>query len=88
MDKSIMKILTKITAIEKEQKKTNCFVEDMPRFAISHNLSAQNSSRVLSNYFFRNKDIYISKHNRFADYPEHTHIFLEMLILFEIMNKH
>lgn len=33
---------------------------------------------LLNDYFFKNKDIYISKHNRFADYPYHTHQFLEL----------
>ena len=28
--------------------------------------------------FAKNKDIYISRHNRYADYPTHTHTFLEM----------
>lgn len=27
--------------------------------------------------FIKNKDIYISKHNRYAPYPEHSHEFLE-----------
>ncbi|MCY7201882.1 helix-turn-helix domain-containing protein [Streptococcus gallolyticus subsp. gallolyticus] len=33
--------------------------------------------------FFNNKDIYISKHNRYADYPEHSHQFLELNFMFK-----
>lgn len=50
----------------------------MPPYAINQELSLKEHGRVLSNYFFKNKDIYISRHNRYADYPTHTHTFLEM----------
>lgn len=33
---------------------------------------------IFTDDFFKNKNIYISKHNRFANYPTHTHTFLEM----------
>lgn len=33
---------------------------------------------VLNDYFFNNRNIYISKHNRFAPYPTHSHQFLEI----------
>lgn len=61
-----------------KQKASHCFVEDMPPYAINQELSLKEHGRVLSNYFFKNKDIYISRHNRYADYPTHTHTFLEM----------
>ncbi len=50
----------------------------MPPYAINQELSLKEHGRVLRNYFFKNKDIYISRHNRYADYPTHTHTFLEM----------
>ncbi|MGT2750518.1 helix-turn-helix domain-containing protein [Streptococcus orisasini] len=36
-----------------------------------------------SRLFFDNKDIYISKHNRYADYPEHSHQFLELNYMYK-----
>ncbi|AVK64030.1 AraC family transcriptional regulator [Lactobacillus sp. CBA3606] len=78
MEARILNLLKQPTLIEEKQKKQHCFVEDMPTYAINKALSKEEHARVLSNYFFRNKDIYISRHNRYADYPTHTHTFLEM----------
>lgn len=33
---------------------------------------------IFTEDFFKNRNLYISKHNRFANYPKHTHTFLEM----------
>lgn len=78
MNTRILNALKQTTLIEKKQKASHCFVEDMPPYAINQELSLKAHGRVLSNYFFKNKDIYISRHNRYADYPTHTHTFLEM----------
>ena len=37
-----------------------------------------NNNHQLNSYFFKNKEIYISKHPRFAPYPKHSHSFIEM----------
>ncbi|WP_047998575.1 AraC family transcriptional regulator [Lactiplantibacillus herbarum] len=78
MNTRVLNLLKQPTLIEKEQSTSHEFVEDMPSYAINTELSQEEHTRVLSNYFFRNKDIYISRHNRYADYPSHTHTFLEM----------
>ncbi|EQM53877.1 AraC family transcriptional regulator [Lactiplantibacillus plantarum EGD-AQ4] len=78
MNTRILNFLKQPTLIEEKQKASHRFVEDMPPYAINQELSQKEHARVLSNYFFRNKDIYISRHNRYADYPTHTHTFLEM----------
>ncbi|YAB13489.1 AraC family transcriptional regulator [Lactiplantibacillus plantarum] len=78
MNTRILNALKQTTLIEEKQKASHCFVEDMPPYAINQELSLKEHGRVLSNYFFKNKDIYISRHNRYADYPTHTHTFLEM----------
>lgn len=75
---SVLKLLQKPNAIEIEQKKNAHYLEEMPTNAISQELSQQKKYKVLNNYFFKNKDIYISKHNRFAPYPTHSHTFLEI----------
>lgn len=36
-----------------------------------------------SRLFFDNKDIHISKHSRYADYPEHSHQFLELNYMYK-----
>ena len=78
MNTRILNALKQTTLIEEKQTASHCFVEDMPPYAINQELSLKAHGRVLSNYFFKNKDIYISRHNRYADYPTHTHTFLEM----------
>jgi len=78
MNTRILNALKQTTLIEEKQKASHCFVEDMPPYAINQELSLKEHGRVLRNYFFKNKDIYISRHNRYADYPTHTHTFLEM----------
>ncbi|GEN94549.1 AraC family transcriptional regulator [Pediococcus ethanolidurans] len=78
MNARVLNLLKSVTSLELKQKKSHHFQEDLPAKAINNSLSRQKNTRVLNNFFFRNRDIYISKHNRFADYPLHTHTFLEM----------
>ena len=40
--------------------------------------SASNTPKLSQQFFFQNKDIFVSKHSRYAPYPEHTHQFLEI----------
>lgn len=78
MKQAVVDFLRKPTLIEKQQKTSDTFHDDIPVSAINPNLSTDRHIPVLNNYFFRNKDIYISKHNRYSAYPTHTHLFLEM----------
>ncbi len=77
MDSRIIGRLKQHELIENEQLKTGHHIDDLPNKAISKGKSTKRV-KVLNNYFFRNREVYISKHDRFADYPEHSHQFLEM----------
>lgn len=72
---ALNKKLFRLNSKEKIQKSTGTFVPDLPNGSF---LKENGSMELLNDYFFKNKDIYISKHNRFADYPYHTHQFLEL----------
>ncbi|EAH4202185.1 helix-turn-helix domain-containing protein [Listeria monocytogenes] len=72
---ALNKKLFRLNSKEKIQKSTSTFVPDLPNGSF---LKENGSMELLNDYFFKNKDIYISKHNRFADYPYHTHQFLEL----------
>ena len=63
--------------IEKEQLKTGKHIVNIPSEALYKD-SITSNQKVLNNYFFRNRDVYISKHPRFAPYPTHSHQFLEI----------
>lgn len=67
----------KPTAIEKEQLKSKKFQPDYTDKSVM-NSNSYYKIPVFTEDFFKNKQIYISKHNRYADYPKHTHTFLEM----------
>ena len=74
MKREIIRKLYELNPVEKIQRKTGRFIEDMPAGAIS---MQEGTGRTL-NYFFRNREIYLSRHNRFAPYPLHRHTFLEI----------
>lgn len=68
---SIIDYLTKETDIETKQKKTGKHIPDYDsRYA--------GLPRLTNDLFLANRSIYISKHNRYAPYPKHTHQFLEL----------
>lgn len=67
--------LLDMTRIEKEQKKYGKFVPDIP---VSSTRTENDQLELLNNYFFKKRDLYISKHNRFAAYPLHSHQFTEL----------
>ena len=71
--------LLELNDIEKRQKKTGTFIEDMPAEAYDK----KKQQKTLNDSFFQNKDIYVSRHNRFAPYPMHTHTFLEINYLLQ-----
>ncbi len=75
MRREIIRKLYELNPVEKIQRKTGQFIEDMPAGAIS---MQEETGRTLNNYFFRNREIYLSRHNRFAPYPLHRHTFLEI----------
>lgn len=77
MNPRILMRLKQHELIEKEQLQTGKHIVDIPNKALYKNYLAPNV-KVLNNYFFRNRDVYISKHPRFAPYPEHSHQFLEI----------
>ena len=62
-------------AIEKQQLAKGEFVFDLPQASLSQN---KNQMTFTKDYFLNKHSIYLSKHNRFAPYPTHTHEFLEM----------
>lgn len=78
MELSILKQLEGLTEIEKQQKDHRIFSDDIPPTAIDLQESKAVNVPVLNDYFFRNHAIYVSKHNRFAPYPLHSHQFFEM----------
>lgn len=78
MELSVFKKLQALTPVEIQQKRSHTVSDDIPPDAIDLESSTANKLPVLNDYFFRNRNIFISKHNRFAPYPEHTHQFLEI----------
>jgi AraC-like DNA-binding protein/mannose-6-phosphate isomerase-like protein (cupin superfamily) len=78
LNKRVLNMLDTLNSLELQQKESDQYLEEMPAKAINHELSKKTRVKVLNNYFFKNKDIYISKHNRFAPYPTHSHTFLEI----------
>ena len=82
LNRRVMTMLRTLNPIETKQKQDECYLEEIPANTIERT-GQTNSFKVLNNYFFKNKDIYISKHNRFAPYPTHSHSFLEINYMLE-----
>ncbi|WP_334352643.1 AraC family transcriptional regulator [Companilactobacillus sp. HBUAS56257] len=78
MDQKTLDILMKYSDIEKYQKINHKFKNNVPNAAIIQDDDSSINIPNINEYFFKNHDIYISKHNRFASYPTHKHKFLEM----------
>lgn len=72
LDDSVKKYFLTLNSKEIEQKKTGEFILDHPK-----NIFSIKDKKVFldKNYFFKNNNIYVNKHNRFADYPLHRHEF-------------
>lgn len=68
--------LLQLTEHEEQQKKTGHFIPD---FSILN----QQQPQLPNELFFQNKNIYISKHSRFAPYPKHSHQFLEINYIYK-----
>ncbi len=75
MEESIKRLLYQLNSQEKIQKETGQFVMDYPNDSFS---DEGGSMYLLSDYFFSHQEISVSKHNRYADYPYHSHQFLEL----------
>ncbi|KRN27584.1 transcription regulator [Lactobacillus selangorensis] len=78
MDIRVLNHLKELTAVEKRQKKERRTSDDLPFDAIDVTSSKSAQVPVLNDYFFKNKSVFISKHNRFAPYPLHSHLFFEI----------
>ena len=76
MDDQLDQLLHQLTDVEKIQQQTHEYVQDLPDDTID--TSNDEYIHLNNRHFFRNKDIYVSKHNRYAKYPLHTHQFLEL----------
>ncbi|MDT2758703.1 AraC family transcriptional regulator [Enterococcus xiangfangensis] len=61
--------------VEKAQLNKKKFIMDIPTKSFQ---TSENNIVLLKEYFLKNNSIYISKHPRFAPYPEHSHHFLEL----------
>lgn len=79
MDIKILNQLQALSPVEIQQQKNHIISDDIPTDAINFQASNEYKIPVInSKYFFRNRSIYIRKHNRFAFYPLHTHQFFEI----------
>jgi AraC-like ligand binding domain. len=68
-----------MSEIEQKQYQNHRFVNDIPNVALDFNKEVSTEVPSLStDYFFKYHSVYISKHNRFAPYPKHSHKFLEL----------
>lgn len=77
MTPKLIQDFLKLNSIEKKQLEYNKFISDFANKS-TLNKNKEYTIPVFTPEFFKNQDIYVSKHNRFADYPKHTHTFLEM----------
>ncbi len=66
-------------AIEKKQLQDHEFIMDFPQMG---KFSIHKPYQLKNELFFKNSDIYISKHHRFAPYPLHSHQFLELNFMY------
>ncbi|WP_195486550.1 AraC family transcriptional regulator [Lacticaseibacillus paracasei] len=78
MNIEVFKKLQALTPVEIEQQRSHTVSDDLPPQALDLDSTSASQLPVLNDYFFRNRNIFISKHNRFAPYPKHTHQFLEI----------
>lgn len=75
MHEIVYQYLYNYNSIEREQRMTGEFIMDLPKESFRY---TKGKMILTDQYFLKNDRIYISKHNRFAKYPEHTHKFLEL----------
>lgn len=75
MQNKINDILFQDTPHEIKQKETDMF---QPDFTYILDKKTEETPTLPDSLFFQNKDIYISKHSRYAAYPKHSHQFFEL----------
>lgn len=80
MNEIIHDYLYHINSIEAKQLESNQFYFDFPKSSVRY---TNDRMVLLDTYFLNNRDIFINKHNRFAEYPEHKHEFLEINYMFD-----
>lgn len=78
MERTVLKTLQALTAVERQQQHSHTVADDIPPAAIDTQATSTHQMPVLNDYFFNNCSVSIRKHNRFADYPLHTHQFFEI----------
>ncbi|WP_461214892.1 AraC family transcriptional regulator [Lacticaseibacillus sp. GG6-2] len=78
MNVKVFQELQSITAAERRQQATSQVDDDIPPAAIDLFATKQAKSPVLNDYFFSKRHLIIRKHNRFAPYPLHSHLFFEI----------
>lgn len=72
--KAVLKKLFELSPIEQKQIKEHQFVNDLSPYV----WSKDNKNRMINRKLLSHHSIYLSKHNRFASYPLHSHQFVEI----------
>ncbi|WP_346200473.1 helix-turn-helix domain-containing protein [Caldifermentibacillus hisashii] len=75
MNKKVIELLKEYTPQERAQLIEKKFVDNIPDHVKEQN---KDTFKILNTLFYNNKEVYVSKHNRFSDYPLHSHQFLEI----------
>ncbi|UQS82080.1 helix-turn-helix domain-containing protein [Bombilactobacillus folatiphilus] len=84
MKSQIFKQLQKLTSIERLQLIDHHFINDLPHSVVGNaDQDHWDDVTLCNDYFFQHNSIYLSKHNRFAPYPKHSHKFLELNYMFD-----
>lgn len=74
INQNIWQQLAALTPIEKKQIAKHQFVNDLSPYVLITN----GKKRVVNQKLLSHHSIYLSKHNRFAPYPLHSHEFVEI----------
>lgn len=71
---AVLDKLSALTEIEKEKQETSQFGNDLSHYTLIKTVD----KRVVNKRLLSHHSIYLSKHNRFAPYPLHSHQFVEI----------
>ncbi|MCO6528537.1 MAG: helix-turn-helix domain-containing protein [Lactobacillus sp.] len=77
MNNELLNKFKKLNSIEKKQYNEHLFINDFHDKTLLQTPNRQYTP-IFTAEFFKDADIYVAKHNRFAPYPKHTHTFLEI----------
>lgn len=75
MQKNVEELLFNISSDELDNLKNSRKVTKVNKETYAH---IDRKMIIKKDYFLKNRKVYISKHSRFADFPEHKHNFLEL----------